>query len=208
MTQGNMWLTGGNARLIVNGVLLAYATDVSYRVVVNHIVPQVCGMYEGQEITPLSYRVNGGFTLIRYARGAADAMRVPPPGVSSRGNGVGSWKPDRGNSAVDVIAGGLGAPIGNNANNGHADTSMVPASLKNGFMFDIEIRQAIAEHVRDDQFNIGQCEWTKLRNCRITSSDFSLGARGVARQKFTFEAIYADEDSFFANRSGVGQDLE
>jgi hypothetical protein len=45
----------------------------------------------------------------------------------------------------------------------------------------------------------------KIRNVRITRADFSLSKKGVAVQRFSFSALYVDEDSFVADYSGRGQ---
>ena len=64
--QTPFFLTGANAKIRVNGVTLAFCTNLSYSIAVNHATPQVLGMYEGSSVEPLSYRVTGSFTIIKY----------------------------------------------------------------------------------------------------------------------------------------------
>ena len=115
-----------------------------------------------------------------------------PDGLSNKGNGVGAWGP---NSGIDTIAGSLG---GNSfGGTSRVDQSFDPSKLHVPLMFDIEIHQKSA----NGETGI----LARLRNCRLTGSDFKLMKRGLAMQTFTFQACYADEDSFNANVSGVGQ---
>lgn len=212
------FVTGANAKLKVNGKTIAMCTDVSYSVRINHAAPHVLGVYEAFTQEPLSYTVTGSFTVIRYIKGLKDwaggAGDVPgvfgealnvlpsvlgiqkssgvinaPDGTSNQGNGVGSWGPQEG---IGSIAGTLG--IGSQS---RTDQSLDPSKLHVPMMFDVEIIQKAG---RD-----GSGVLARLRGCRITGSDFRMSKRGVAQQTFTFQACYADEDSFQANDSGVGQ---
>ena len=94
------FLTGGNAKIKVNGVTLAFCTDLSYRIEVKHADPRILGMYEGHSIEPLSYRVSGSFTVIRYAAGVQEYIRSQgyqtPDRVSDYGNGIGAWSSKNG----------------------------------------------------------------------------------------------------------------
>jgi hypothetical protein len=45
----------------------------------------------------------------------------------------------------------------------------------------------------------------KIRDARITASDFQIDKKSTAMQRFSFTALYADEDSFIADFSGDGQ---
>ena len=234
MPQTGFFIDGANAKLIVNNVTLAYATDVSYRIIVKHATPRVLGMYEAQEFPALSYEVNGSFTVIRYAREHQQLYGPNAPAdVSNKGNSIGQWKQDLGTSALQTAADTLGSPFGPAASEGRAHASFVPGALNKGMHFDIEIRQkmpspsggpgtpaggtapapgSVIGQIIGSIFPLPQggdeCAVARFRHCRITESEFTLTKRGVARQRFSFMARYADEDGFSADKSGVGQDLE
>ena len=199
--QRPFFLTGANAKIIVNGVTMAFATNISYSVQVNHDSPRVLGRYEVEEHQPLSYDVFGGFAIIRYVKNIGQENRVAgitssPNGVDARGNGIGSWQRGGGNSLGSMLS----LPGTDGAGNGHANENLVPGRLHQSQMFDIEIRQQAAGG--------GECTVALLRNCRITSSNFVLAnKRTVATQAFTFKAQAVDEDTFTAMKSGVGQEL-
>ena len=98
---------------------------------------------------------------------------------------------------------------------GRPDESFNPAALFVGRFFDIEIWQKVqvpnGKITTTTGQTAGQHELypaAKLRKCRIVRSRFTLNKRGVAMQVFDFEATYADEDSFIAKTSGVGQHLD
>lgn len=229
------FLTGANAKIIVNNVTLAFATDISYKIDIRHATPRVLGMYEAQEVQPLSYAVSGSFTIIRYAKGlktlinggnkntvlgnnllgAAIAGVVQaiepgfnnntstpgpgggaPPNVSDRGNSIGSWAGEQGG----IINKSIGNPFGGTAADARTDQSLDPGKLNKSLMFDIEIRQQAGGGLDGGM--------ARIRNCRITSAEFNMSKRSLGTQTFTFEAMYADEDSFIASLSGIGQHLE
>jgi len=199
--QRPFFLTGANAKIIVNGVTMAFATNISYSVQVNHNSPRVLGRYEVEEHQPLSYDVFGGFAIIRYVKNIGQGNKIAgvttsPDGVDAEGNGIGSWQRGTGGSLGSMLS----LPGTDGAGNGHANENMVPGRLHQSQMFDIEIRQQAAGG--------GECTVARLRNCRITSSNFVLAnKRTVATQAFTFKAQAVDEDTFTAMKSGVGQEL-
>lgn len=259
--RNGVMLTGANAKIIVNGLTLAFATDINYNISVRHANPKVLGMYETIEFVPLAYDVTGSFTIIRYVKDAVHVANGGPIGAKGSGNGIGEWTKDLGATAAAAAAAATGVPAGQGSDEGSTHRSFVPRSLNIGHHFDIEVRQFVpvvnsgnppsppgqggnnntsipdpfgaaadlADQVGSTPMGMGvgglpsavqdalgdslpipegQCGVVKLRNCRITDSSFTLSKRSVARQTFQFMARYADEDSFSADKSGVGQDLE
>jgi hypothetical protein len=188
--------TGGNVKIRVNGVTLAYATDFRYTVRVNHQDARILGVYEHDTAEVLSYDVNGSFTLIRYIEGVKDRLEaagaVAPNGASNLGNGVGSWTANQPNGLAGVIRNS-----GNLTNDGRANEALDPSRYHTGTWFDIELYQKV---VGGRQTGIA-----KLRNCRITQVDTEISKRGIMTQSFQFISNGVDEDSFLANPSGVGQ---
>ena len=178
------FFTGANAKIYVNGVTLAYATNISYSVNVNHASPTILGMYEPSSIEPLSYTVGGQFTVIRYAADAAVAANGKRPhGTTDLGNGIGNWKSYTGFNPLKSVV------------DGRANDNLNPAKLDQAVMFDIGIYQ-------------GNNPVAKIRNVRITSANFNVAVDQAATQTFSFSAIYVDEDSFIADFSGRGQQFE
>ena len=231
MATGGFFLNGANAKIIVNGITLAYATDIAYRISVKHATPRVLGMVEATEITPLYYEVTGSFTIIRYAKDVANIVASSPNDVNGKGNSIGSWKVQKGNAILDAVG-----TLGTGAAEGKTHESFVPARIAAGVMCDIEIRQMVDAFVgatgpsasgipggggffgspaafgtvrpgAGSTTERRECTIAKIRSARITDSDFALTKRGVATQRFTFMARYADEDGFSADKSGIGQDL-
>lgn len=183
------FITGANAKIVLNGKTLAFCTDVSYSVVVNTQTPKILGMYEGTSVEPLGYVVAGSFTVIRYAKDVKGQVNEPN-GVTMAGNGIGNWGGQWDNTARGFMArNGIG-------DDGRPNENLNPSALANGTTFDIQIYQKIA----NDSFGVAN-----IRNVRITKADFSLSKKGVAVQRFEFSALYADEDSFVADFSGKGQ---
>ena len=194
------FLTGANAKIILNNKTLAFATDVSYRITVKHASPRVLGRFEVEVHQPLSYDVSGSLTIIRYARGLTDFNKnhghTSPEDASRHGDGVGSMTRS---SFAGAVGSALGLPTADGQFDGKANEAFVPSRMYQSSMFDIEIRQKLStgEDVKV----------VLLRDCRIEESQFSLTKKGVATETLTFKARYADDDSAIARKSGVGQEL-
>ena len=213
------FLTGANARIIVNNRTVAYATDISYSISVQHASPRVLGRFEVEVVQPLSYDVDGSLTIIKYARGLKDHMGVTPSAVNQAGNGLGSFDASQGQ-----IARALGLPSGGQFDGGTSD-NFVPGRFFQSKMFDIEIRQkippgtnrnavqAVLQGFNDflvfDGLNASNDDTivVRLRDCRFTQLDFKLSKKGLPMQTMQFKARYADDDTYIAQKSGVGQEL-
>ena len=175
------FLTGANAKIVVNGVTLAYATNLAYSVTINHATPTVLGMYEPTSVEPLSYLVTGSFSIMRYV---ADAkVNGDKPDARDTGNGIGTWKSYTGLNPLKSVV------------DGRANDSMNPSKLDQAVMFDIKVYQK-------------NTSVAKIRNVRITKADFNIAIDQAAMQNFNFTAMYLDEDSFIADFSGSGQQFE
>ena len=196
MSSKPFFLTGANAKIVVNNVTIALAVDVSYQVITKNVSPRVLGRYEVEEHQPVAYDVTGSFTVIRYVRDVANATGNIPAGLNNIGNGIGGWNTD----ANDSIKSTLGFPNGNGEIDARVSEAFDPALMYKSVMFDVEIRQKTG--------NGGQeCVVARVRNCRIETMNFTLRSKGPALQTFSFKGQYLDEDSFIARESGVGQGI-
>jgi len=227
-SQKSFFFTGANAKIKLNGRTVAFATDISYRIIVRHGSPRVLGRFEVEAHVPLSYDVEGSFSIIKYASNLADKM-ISPKANSIKGSGIGSYGL---HSGIDgAIGGALGLPHPNGQFDGKADEAFIPSRMFQAKAFEIEIIQKVPVDsgntgvadiagaffsnplgtVTSGGSNLtppeGECVLAKLEGCRITEGDFKLNKRSVATQTFTFKAQYAHEDTFIARKSGVGQEL-
>lgn len=185
------FLVGANAKIKVNNMTLAYCTNLSYSVQVNHATPRVLGMYESTGIEPLSYSVTGSFTVVRYVADVKNSTGGKVPvGVDEGGNGIGNWGPEG-------LADKLKAGFNTGAPDGRAYDSLNPSKMDRSTGFEIYVYQKLPG---GDQQSVA-----RIKEARITRADFNLGVRSPATQTFQFTAVYADEDSFLADFSGQGQ---
>lgn len=187
------FLTGANAKIKLNGKTLAFCTDLTYTVQVLHQTPKVLGMYEGSSVEPLGYNVSGSFTVIRYIKDVDGKIGSKVPGLAQNnsGNGIGNWGPAWGKSSWSKAT-NFGSGV-----EGRPNENLNPSRLDEGTTFDIQVYQKTPDKTVSGVANI--------RNCRITQADFSISKKSVATQRFTFTALYVDEDSFVADFSGQGQ---
>jgi hypothetical protein len=184
------FITGANAKVKVNNKTLAFCTNLSYSVNINHATPRILGMFEPTGVEPLSYVVTGQFTVVRYIADAQSATNTSPNGTSETGNGVGSWGEK---SYFEKLKAGLRTDEADARTN----ESLIPKDLTTASGFNIEVFQKTS--------GSGTIGVAKIRGARITRADFSLGLNSAGTQTFNFTAVYADEDSFIADFSGLGQ---
>jgi hypothetical protein len=211
------FITGSNCKIKVNGVTIAYATDLSYSVSIGHIPVKILGIYESDTIEPVSYSVTGSFTVIRYVDGASNYIGKME-GSNGYGNGVGSFADSSQFTRPDLLR-----------SDGKADQSANPAKLGDATGFDIEIYQKIVKKSSDsnlisslfqaasspastldnvfiaDAGSDNLLGIARIRNCRITAINSTISKRSPMIQQFQFIANYVDEDSFIAETSGQGQ---
>jgi hypothetical protein len=233
------FLTGGNARILLNNKTVAYATNVTYRVSVKNAAPRVLGRFEVEVVQPLSYDVTGTMSIIRYGRGLQSYFGDhAPDSVNNKGSGIGSYGVSSGGGAIGSA---LGLPTSDGQFDGAPNEDFNPARMFQSKMFDIEIRQTVPSpgqlgkshswnprnvgqalqdlgqgflnKINDDlaknKTNPGKNETSVvlLRDCRFEDMAFELNKRGVATLNLTFRARYADDDTFIASKSGVGQEF-
>jgi len=226
MSAAPFFLTGANAKILLNNKTVAYCTNVSYKVTVRHATPRVLGRFEVETIQPLSYDVVGTMTLIRYAAGLKDFFGGrhidTPAAINQAGNGLGSFGP----SGIDGVVASLGIPDSNLPFDGAPDENLVPGRLFQSKLFNIEIRQKLPPQEtkqfgslrsRDIIDNVqaggaganatSETTVVLLRGCRVEEYSFTLDRRSVATVTLSFKARYADDDSAIARKSGVGQEL-
>lgn len=199
------FLTGATAKIRLNGKTLAYCTDFSCSVQVLTQTPKVLGKYEADSVEPLSYLVNGSFSVVRYAKGIKNALGNAhlPQGLAANdaGNGVGNWGTQWGGKQGDMLAANLAG------NDGRANEALDPSKFANGTTFDIQVFQKV--DTRDSgssngsTANISYLGVKNIRNARITQADFSISKKSAAIEHFMFTAIFCDGDSWVANPSAV-----
>jgi len=184
------FLTGANAKIKVNGVTLAFASNLSYQVDVPHFAPKVLGVYEGDSLEALGYSIRGQFSVIRYIEGL-QRNGDTPIGAETTGNGLGNWTKYRGG------LGGLAANTIGLPGDSKAHQNLDPSRFSDGMAFDIEVYQKMPNGETSGAF--------RLRGVRITGVSGSLSKKEAYGQVFSFQAQYFDDDSLIADPSGQGQ---
>lgn len=183
------FVTGANCKLRVNGVTLAFATNLTYSVSIPHARPRTLGSYEANSLEPLSYDVSGSFSVVRYIDSAKSSLKSidasSPEGANELGNGLGGWTTLNDKSLINKQLG--------NGGDGVANKSLNPAALQDGVTFDIEVYQKMP--------NGNFLGVSRLRNARIVAVNAQMSKRSTMVQQFQFIAQFLDEDSFIADPS-------
>lgn len=172
------FVTGANAKIQLAGKTMAYAQDVSYSVTVSTIPVETMGRYEVVNHEPVAYFVEGSLSVVRYT--AASAMT----GASAQGNSVNKW----GGGASQVAATGTPSLMFN------------PGRLTGSTTFDINIFHKVAVTGSDAVAQASSV--VKLRDCRFTSKGGQLDKRGILVERFSFNAIYLDDEGTAVEGSG------
>jgi hypothetical protein len=194
------FVTGDKVRLVVNGKIMAFATDFTASVQILTQTPHVLGMYEGTSVEPLGYNVSGSFSIVRYVKNAKDNIGgTSPNGVQDAdiGNGVGSWSTTVAGTLGVLAGGGLPGAGNSNAQDGRANENLNPATYTQGTSFDIEVFQ--------NQPNGSPLGVVRIRSARISKADFSINKKSPGMDRFEFVGLYLDGDNFYAQSSGGGQ---
>jgi len=172
------FITGANARIKLFGKTLAYCADVSYNVTVQTIPIESIGKYEVHSNEPVSYSVDGTFSVIRYTNSANTAK-------------IKDAKDGKGNAPKN---------IGDNDSN--AQSHLDPGQILVSQTFDLEIFQKTGAG-RDTTVPTTDQKVAKLRECRLTRRGMTLNKRGVIVDNYAFVAIYMD-DSDLGDSNAVG----
>lgn len=183
------FITGANCKIKVNGVTLAFAVNLNYSVKIPHARARTLGSYESNSFEPLSYDVDGSFSIVRYIDGLKSRLEnlglSAPAGADNLGNGIGGWTRMNNSPTFQKT-------LGNGAD-GVANKSLIPAYLQDGVCFDIEVYQKTP-----DGTYLGV---SRIRNARIVSMQANMQKRSTMMQSFQFIGQYLDEDSFIADGS-------
>jgi hypothetical protein len=207
------FISGPNCKIKVNGVTMAFATELSVEVSIQHQQAKVLGMYEADTIEPISYNITGSFVVIKYIEGAKAALEkagfTAPHGATNLGNGIGSM----GSQNSIVKSAGLG--------DGRLQEALDPSKLGIATGFDIELYQVMPKgtvpgstdfDIRSSRLYSDNATDTKgilrLRDCHITGMRTSITKKGVMMQSYNFISNYIDEDSFLSSPSDFGQRIQ
>lgn len=175
------FITGANAKIKVGGKTFAYASDVSYQVVVDVIPVETMGRYEAVTHEPVNYTVAGELSVVRYT-GIAKNNNMP--GTNTGGNGLGK---------VDYTTGGNGAHEIN------------PGNLLLSQTWDLAVyqkEQTSATAGSGTAATVDSVEFITIKDCRFTRKSSGLNKRGILVDRLSFVGILADDESFDASYSG------
>jgi len=177
-------ITGSNAKIVLGGKTLAYATDVGYVVDTATIPVEVLGKYEVVTNEPIATTVNGSFTVVRYTKFANEQNLT---GTSANGNGVGN-----------LAAGGTNLGDMSNAFN---PGKMLESSTVDLVLYQKKAGSAATEGATET------VEFLKISDCRLTRMSGSVNKRGILMESYQFVGILLDNESFEAKNSDIGDDL-
>lgn len=177
------FITGGNAKVVLGGLTLAYATDVSYRADTQTIPVEVMGRYEVVSNEPIATTVSGSMSIVRYTTAATPGAALDATNMPA--------------AALD------GNDIGKAAKFDHFN----PKEILLSKTFDVEVFQRIAEGADIGETNTKAVSVVKVRDCRFTSMGGSVNKRGILVEQFSFVGILLDTGETPSTRTEIETDL-
>ena len=161
------YITGASAKIKIFNKTMAYATDVSYTVNVQTIPIESIGKFEVHSNEPVSYSVDGSFSIIRYAKQAK------------------------------ALVGGDAAANGNSMKQNGTKPHLDPSLILDSQTFDLEIYQkqsvaapaAAATPSTPASPATSDLPWLKIADCRVVRRSGSLNKRGVLVENFAFVGV-------------------
>jgi len=175
------FITGANAKIKVGGKTFAYASDVSYQVVVDTIPIETMGRYEAVTNEPVNYSVAGELSVVRYTQIAKDNSMA---GANTGGNGLGK---------VDFTTGG------------NAADQINPGNILFSQTWDLSVYQkvqAAATAAGATAATTESVEFITIKDCRFTRKSAGINKRGILVDRLAFVGVIADDESFDSSNSG------
>ena len=177
------YITGASAKVKIFNKTLAYATDVSYQVTVQTIPIESMGKFEVHSNEPVSYSVDGSFSIIRYTKAAKALVNG-----DAAANGNNAHK----------ISDGSGSSIGEHLN---------PGLLLTSNTFDLDLFQQHAANTTATSNDQAETSFLRITDCRIVRRGGSINKRGVLVENFAFVGVllhdHATEVTEQVKNSGV-----
>jgi hypothetical protein len=198
MAVGSIFITGSNAKLQVDGITLAYATDVQYSARTNHVPVETFGCYSVRANEPISYEVSGSFNVVRYTKiPAVDKNPTRYPGMSDKGNGIGAWQ----GTANDLSTGNstIFNP-GEILRNKTIDIVLFSKQPQNSESVDLN------NVVTAEDKGIQQRHFSTIKDARIISMSAAINKRGVVMMSYQFVGILWNDSTFDSSPSNLGND--
>lgn len=163
MAMKPAYITGASAKVKIAGVTLAYCTDVSYSVSVQTIPIESMGKFEVHSNEPVSYSVDGSFSIIRYTKKAKELA-----GGNAAANG---------NSPAKIAAGSTSVKE-------HLDPGLILTSET----FDLDILQKAATTVSATDAT-DETSFLRVQDCRVVRRVGSINKRGVLVEQYSFVGV-------------------
>jgi hypothetical protein len=181
---GPMFLTGANAKIVINNKLIAYAADVSYNIDAITIPVEVMGRYEVLSNETIAYGVNGSFTVVRYAQDMAVNAKIDDAAQSG--------------NAADNLGVGL-----------HQN----PSKMLESSTFQLDIFQKYKEAADPNAApapagNVSMVGIFTIENCRIVRRVGSLSKRGVLMETYAFVGILGGDMKEDGSGISIGNSVQ
>jgi hypothetical protein len=170
-------MTGAKAIVKIADEVVAFCSDVSYSVNVQHIPVEALGIFEIISNEPVAYTVEGTFSVVRYSSGGNPQTQLNNFATSLATDSI------RTNNAADI-----------DLSEGTLQDHINPAKILSSSTFKLEVV---------DKSNTSSNMFI-LENCRITRRSSSLNKRNVLVDNYAFVAVLAQDSGAGTTDAVVG----
>ena len=180
MAKVTSFITGANAKVKVDGKTFAYASDVSYQVVVDTVPIETMGRYEAVTNEPVNYSVAGELSVVRYTSIAQARAKSAISNGAAGGNGLGNVT---GTSATKL------------------SDQIDPGNILFSATWDLDVFQK-TQATEGAVTTTDTTSVIKISDCRFTRKSAGINKRGILVDRLSFVGILGQDDSFAASNSG------
>ena len=168
------FVVGARAKIKIDNVTVAFATNVNYNIDVTHVPVEVLGAYEVVSYEPVGYRVNGTLTVVRYTT-AANEVKV---------------------DGTDAI-GNSSFNMGDSDNTAGVRAAFNPGNLLISETFDITVYDR-----RDGRKDQDGIKFVTVHDARFERRSGGLNAKGLLEEQYSFNGILFSDDVATVTKSG------
>ena len=187
------FVTGANAKITVDGVTFAYASDVSYQVVVDTIPIETMGRYEAVTNEPVNYTVTGELSVVRYTSLANKTAET----TGTKGNGLGNI------TGTSTETQSFQFDPGNMLTSASWDLVVYQKyATSAGLTGTSAISSGSSTDAAAIATGVSQLAIIKVADCRFNRKAAGINKRGILVDRLSFVGILASDESFAASPSG------
>lgn len=182
---------GSALKIVVDGVTIAYATNLSFSDDVTHAGVGGVGSYSYDALEPVQYAARGGFSVTHYSKAAMTAVKA--------GNTAGLTASTT--SQAPARSGDKDSLNGGDGNSFLVANSFNPINLLTSRTFDIQVFQGAADATTGVRSPAKDSLVFTCKDCRLTSYGLSFTPGTLVAEQIGFICIKVIDEQVLLNNT-------